>query len=64
MMVGKKPTTTRDLADLALRKLRAKTRRAEQEEALRLPLFWMDWLKTIAILGAAMATLVKVLLGA
>ena len=62
-MAGKKPTTSGDKADLELRKLRAETRLAEQEEALRLPLFWMDWLKTIAILGAAVATLVKVLSG-
>jgi len=62
-MAGKKPTKTCDKADLALRKLRAETRLAEQEEAFRLPLFWMDWLKTIAILGAAIATLVKVLSG-
>ena len=62
-MAGKKPMKTGDTADLKLRKLRAETRLAEQEEALRLPLFWMDWLKTIAILGAAVATLVKVLSG-
>lgn len=62
-MAEKKPTKTCDAADLELRKLRAETRLAEQEEALRLPLFWMDWLKTIAILGAAIATLVKVLSG-
>ena len=62
-MAGKKTNETCDAANLERRKLRAETRLAEQEEALRLPLFWMDWLKTIAILGAAIATLVKVLSG-
>ena len=59
-MAGKKTNETCDAANLERRKLRAETRLAEQEEAFRLPLFWMDWLETSAIPGAI---LVKVLSG-
>lgn len=53
-----------DMAELKRRKLRAETLQVEREIVLNERRHFLEWLRTIAIAGAAAATIVKVFGGA
>ena len=55
------PSQAEQRVDLELRKLRADTQQAERNIMLGERADFREWLKTIAIVGAAIAILIKVI---
>ena len=53
-----------DIAELKRRKLRAETLQVERDIVLNERRHFLEWLRTIAIAGAAAATIIKVFGGA
>lgn len=53
-----------DIAELSRRKLRAETLQVERDIVLNERRHFLEWLRTIAIAGAAAATIIKVFGGA
>ena len=53
-----------EVSELRRRKLRAETEQVEREVVLNERRHFLEWLRTIAIFGAAVATIIKVFGGA
>jgi hypothetical protein len=63
-MTDEENTVQEDVEALKRRKLRAETRQLEREVVLNERRHFLEWLRSIAIVGAAAATIFKVFGGA
>jgi len=63
-MTGEEKAIQEDIAELKRRKLRAETLKVERDIVLNERRHFLEWLRTIAIAGAAAATIIKVFGGA